>query len=134
MPNLRCNLLSVSKITRDKDCSMIFSSSHCVFQDKSSGRTMDKAEEKGGLYQIVNLDYQKECRSFVQSSLVVVSDSDLMLWHQRLGHPSFKYLRVLYPSISINKIQDFYCKHCILAKKLRALIRNTPTNHLNHFI
>jgi len=29
--NLRCNLLLVSKITQDKDCSVIFSSSHCVF-------------------------------------------------------------------------------------------------------
>ena len=65
MPNLRCNLLSVSKITQDKDCSVIFSSSHCVFQDKSLERTIGKAEGKGGLYQIVNLDYQKECRSFV---------------------------------------------------------------------
>lgn len=31
VPNLTCNLLSVSKITREKGCALIFSHSSCVF-------------------------------------------------------------------------------------------------------
>jgi len=79
VPNLRCNLLSVSKITQDKGYLVIFSFADCIFQDKSSRRTIGKAEEKNGLYQISRLDHHKEFRLFVQSSLAVVSDSTLML-------------------------------------------------------
>ena len=55
----------------------------------------------------------------------IVSNSNLLLWHHRLGHPSLDYLRCLYPSFSSNKIQDFTCEHCILAKQTR-------TSHPNH--
>jgi len=125
VPNLRCNLLLMSKITEEKNCSVIFSSSHFVFQDIPSGRRIGKAEDKDGLYRISRLDHQGEFRSLVHSSLITVSGNNLMLWHQRLGHPSLDYLRVLYPSVSINKIQGFSCEHCILAKQTR----NTHSKH-----
>ena len=116
---------------------MIFSPLHCVFQDISSGKRIGKAEEKGGLYQISMHDHQEEFRSLVQSSLASISETDLMLWHQRLGHPSLDYLRVLYPSVSINKIQGFSCEHCILAKQTKSPHPNrvyTPSKpfHLVH--
>lgn len=83
------------------------------------------AEEKGELYQISRLDHPIEFRSSNQSSLVIVSKSNIILWHQQLGHPNFEYLRVLYPSISSNKIQNFHCEHCILTKQ-------TKSSHPNH--
>ena len=51
---------------------------------------IDKAEEKGGLYQISRLDHPTKFRSSIQSSLDIVSEFELMLWHQQLEHPSFE--------------------------------------------
>jgi len=97
----------------------------CIFQDLTSGRKIGSAEMRWGLYQTSRADYSSVFRSFISSSLSMVSNSDLLLWHQHLGHPSLDYLRCLYPSFSSNKIQDFICEHCILAKQ-------TKTSHPNH--
>ena len=43
---LRCNLLSISKITKDMNCKVIFFPTHCVFQDLISGKMIGNAERK----------------------------------------------------------------------------------------
>ncbi|RVX10447.1 Retrovirus-related Pol polyprotein from transposon TNT 1-94 [Vitis vinifera] len=50
VPNLDCNLLSISKLTKEKRCITNFSSTHCEFQDLDSGKTIGNAEECFGLY------------------------------------------------------------------------------------
>ncbi|RVX04977.1 Retrovirus-related Pol polyprotein from transposon TNT 1-94 [Vitis vinifera] len=50
VPNLDCNLLSISKLTKEKRCITNFSSAHCEFQDLDSGKTIGNAEECSGLY------------------------------------------------------------------------------------
>jgi len=50
VPNLSCNLLSVSKLTINKNCQDHFFDVHCVFQDLISGRMIGSAEQSGGLY------------------------------------------------------------------------------------
>ena len=50
VPNLSCNLISISKLTQDLKCSANFHSSHCVFQDLASRRTIGNARECDGLY------------------------------------------------------------------------------------
>ena len=37
VPNFSCNLLSVSKLTKNKICQTLFFDNHCVFQDLISG-------------------------------------------------------------------------------------------------
>lgn len=49
VPELKCNLLSLSRITKDLNCSVIFSPSDFKFQDLSSGRTIGNAEEQHGI-------------------------------------------------------------------------------------
>ena len=40
-----------------------------------------------------------------------------MLWHFRLGHPNFHYLKYLFPSLFKNKNPSFFqCEICELAK------------------
>ena len=42
------------------------------------------------------------------------------LWHRRLGHPSFSYLKRLFPRLFSNLHEyDFRCETCILAKSHR---------------
>ncbi|RVX04964.1 Retrovirus-related Pol polyprotein from transposon TNT 1-94 [Vitis vinifera] len=50
VPNLDCNLLSISKLTKEKRCITNFSSTHCEFQDLDSRKTIGNAEECSGLY------------------------------------------------------------------------------------
>jgi len=43
-----------------------------------------------------------------------------MLWHLRLGHPSFKYLKALFPIFFEGKdISSFQCEVCEFAKHHR---------------
>jgi len=134
VPKLRHNLLLVSKFTQDKNCSVIFSPLHRVFQDISSGKRIAKAEEKGGLYQISRHDHQKEFRSLYQSSLATISEIDLMLWHQKLGHPSLEYLKslVLFIFLSI-KFRISLVKTVSLQNKLEVLTPSKPISPHNRF-
>ena len=52
---LSCNLLSISKLTRDLNCVTNFTSSTCVIQDQISGRMIGNAKEFYGLYYFENL-------------------------------------------------------------------------------
>jgi hypothetical protein len=48
--------------------------------------------------------------------------AEIWLWHKRLGHPSFGYIRRLFPSLFANyKLSDFICETCAMAKSHRAI-------------
>ena len=50
VPNLSCNLLSISQLTKDSNSSAKFFPYHCIFQDLSSGKMIGGAKECEGLY------------------------------------------------------------------------------------
>ena len=50
VPSLTSNLLSVSKLTKNLNCSINFFPTHCVFQDRLTKRTIGSGHECGGLY------------------------------------------------------------------------------------
>ena len=50
VPSLRCNLLSISKLTKDLNCVAKFSTGYCKFQDLELGKTIGNAKECEGLY------------------------------------------------------------------------------------
>ena len=48
-------------------------------------------------------------------------ERQIWLWHHRLGHPSFGYLKHLLPGLFSNVTHlDFKCDTCILAKSHKA--------------
>jgi len=53
IPNINCNLISVSKLTRHMQCAVKFSSS-CVFHDLISRKMIGNAKGKNGLYFLSN--------------------------------------------------------------------------------
>ncbi|RVX01052.1 Retrovirus-related Pol polyprotein from transposon TNT 1-94 [Vitis vinifera] len=90
VPNLDCNLLSISKLTKEKRCITNFSSTHCEFQDLDSGKTIGNAEECSGLYILKERhDPQEQPQMTVGSNSFSVScqnnDGAIRLWHYRLG-------------------------------------------------
>ena len=71
-----------------------FFSSYYEFQDLCSRRTIGNAKEIDGLYYLVK-DPIKSRQAQVVSNDVFPSsiEHQIMLWHRRLGHPNFSYLK-----------------------------------------
>ncbi|RVW54694.1 Retrovirus-related Pol polyprotein from transposon TNT 1-94 [Vitis vinifera] len=98
VPKLNCNLLSISKLTRDLNCVTKFGSNLCEFQVLDSGKTIGSAKMCSGLYLLEVNDppqgstHHSDCS--VSSSPISLSvsqsnnDSAVMLWHYRLVHQS----------------------------------------------
>lgn len=121
VPNLSCNLLSISQLTKSSNCSANFFPSYCVFQDLSSGKTIDSAKECEGLYYFDETNVSQQRRFASCDSVFVPKISEILLWHYRMGHPNFQYLRNVFPSIFANKIfSDLKCDICELAKHHRS--------------
>ena len=125
VPNLDCNLLSISKLTKEKRCITNFSSTHCEFQDLDSGKTIGNAEECSGLYILKeHRDPQEQPQMVVSGNSFSVScqnnDSEIMLWHYRLGHPNVMYLKHLFPSLFNKNPKSFECEICQLSKQVRS--------------
>lgn len=135
VPRLNCNLLSVSKLTRDLNCVTKFSPNSCEFQVLDSGKMIGNAKECSGLYLLEANDSSKrkdhnvDCLVFVSQSPVYVfhskRDSAIMLWHYGLGHLNFMYLKKLFPSLFNNKNpNEFHFEVCQFAKHVRTSYRN----------
>ena len=114
VPGLSYNLLSVSQLTNDMNCRVIFFPSHYLSQDQASRMMIGRVEAKDGLYWLTgNISNFFSLNKLV---LTVTTNAKAMLWHKQLGHPNFPYLTFLYPHIFINKDQSFSCEQCTLAK------------------
>lgn len=112
VPKLDCNLLSISKLTRDLYCMTTFFPYLCVFQDLDSGKRIGSAEMCSGLYilqdetlsastaqkfSLFSLNNQSICHSN--------KNNDFMLWHYRLGHPNFCICQKCFLRYLLIKIQ-----------------------------
>ena len=130
VPKLNCNLLSISKLTRDLNCVTKFGLNLCEFQVLDSRKTIGNAKMCSGLYLLEVNDppqgstHHSDCS--VSSSPISLSvsqsnnDSAVMLWHYRLGHPNFLYLEKLFPSLFHNKNpNEFQCEICQFSKHIR---------------
>ncbi|RVX14584.1 Retrovirus-related Pol polyprotein from transposon TNT 1-94 [Vitis vinifera] len=140
VPNLDCNLLSISKLARDLQCVTKFYPNLCVFQDLKSGKMIGSAELCSGLYllscgQFSNQVSQASCvqsqsmsESFNSvSNSKVNKDSEIIMLHYRLGHPSFVYLAKLFPKLFINKNPaSYHCEICQFAKHTRTVYPQIP--------
>ena len=71
VPDLKCNLLSMSKLTKDMSCLVTFFPSYCEFQDLYLGKMIGSDEEKGGLYYILGLGHSLGSRLHIRSSFLL---------------------------------------------------------------
>ncbi|TYK26089.1 putative mitochondrial protein [Cucumis melo var. makuwa] len=81
------------KITCELHCNATFLPESICFQDLSSGRTIGTTRHSMELY---ILDDDTSSCSISRTS---TSDHDFMLWHFRLGHPNFTYIKYLFPHL-----------------------------------
>ena len=109
-PSFPQNLLSVSRMTKELNCRVIFDPMGCTFQDLLTGRRIGGGYEEGGLYYL----HQPE----VSAHSAVTSSSSPLLWHHRLGHLPVTKLRRVIPHIPPSV--SFQCETCQLGKHCRS--------------
>ncbi|CAH9112219.1 unnamed protein product [Cuscuta epithymum] len=109
IPQFQCNLISVSRLTSDLNCTLTFFSDFCVFQDLSTRKLIGVGKFRDGLYY---LESQKS--EGVAMSVSITSD----LWHQRLGHASDGKIHHI-SSLKGFQRNDNFCDPCIRAKQTR---------------
>jgi hypothetical protein len=92
-----------------------------VFQDLNSRKKIGSARIIDGLYYFedeVSKDKRLQGLSSISSNLV---KDEIMLWHYRLGHPNFLYLKKLFPTLFKGiGCSLFNCEHYILSKSHRS--------------
>ena len=120
VPGFSFNLLSISKLTSDLSCNAMFSPSLCQFQDLRTGKVIGSAKEVSGLYYFFQ---DAPSANKFQAATACLSNSlsrsqQIKLLHCRLGHPSFMYLKRLFPTLFTNN-DKFDCEVCQLAKHKR---------------
>ena len=105
------SLISVSKITHDNHCFAKFLPLSCQFLDLLPRKMICSVRIHDGLYYFED-DQSTSRQTFVSgvASTSVSSTREIILWHHRLGHPSFSYLKHLFPSLFDN--QNFVSLDC----------------------
>ncbi|XP_019255026.1 PREDICTED: uncharacterized protein LOC109233599 [Nicotiana attenuata] len=122
VPDFKYNLLSVSKLTKELFCSVLFFPSFCVFQDLCTGKVRGIDKEKGGLYLLLpDGSSANKLKQQIRGCLAEDATSDNNVWHRRLGHVPAKVMRQL--AFMKNKMTtdcNFNtCTICPLARQTR---------------
>ena len=68
----------------------------------------------------------KQAQVFISSVCSIPLHDQIMLWHNRLRHPSFFYLKHLFPCLFGLDCTSFDCETCFLAKSHRNSYKIKP--------
>lgn len=108
VPNLSCNLTSINHLIKNSNCFAKFFTS-CVFQNLSSRKTISSVEECEELYYFNKTYVSENSQTIICSFISASMNDEFLLWHCRMRHPNFQYLKHLFLSIFSNKIINFHC-------------------------
>ena len=121
---LRVNLLSISQIC-DQDFMVLFSKGKCLVLNKSRKKLISGIRTLDNCYGLVrNAD-------IVCNSIRLPNED---LWHQRMGHASYKHLSIVskYESVlgipKISRVNNVVCGPCQLRKQTKAKHLGTQTS------
>lgn len=121
VPDLRTNLMSVSKIT-DSGFDVIFSKENAKVLNRN-GDIKLVADRIGGLYYAREIKDKSDSKPSCALS-TSVNLSDLELWHRRLGHVNARDLIEAKRHGTINGLKfdakEFTCETCLKGKMTRA--------------
>lgn len=71
VPKIKKNLLSISQLTRDNDCSIEFFANQFVIKDQQ-GQMLAKGYEKGGLYALEDMSFAQQAFTAISSNKIVL--------------------------------------------------------------
>ena len=109
VPSITKNLLSIIKFTRENNCLVIFSSSGFFIQDLTTRKVMGVGRCKNGLYVL-----DRGHATFLSSLSTCNLRASSIIWHARLGHPSFRVVSSLnkHGAISVSDNRSIDLKPC----------------------
>ncbi|GKV43433.1 hypothetical protein SLEP1_g50721 [Rubroshorea leprosula] len=113
VPQFTCNLLSVSKITKQLNCAVIFFPDFCVFQDLTSKRLIGMGKLHEGIY------YCDFGHIAAASQIKRKESLSFEVWHKRLGHISLDRLSKIPSLCSCPSNIKHVCDVCHRAKQTR---------------
>ncbi|KAL6350339.1 hypothetical protein AAG906_004288 [Vitis piasezkii] len=111
VPNLKKNLLSVGQLIDDYECTFKFSSSGFVIKDRNK-KILAMGRKKGQLYA---LDRERHKALSVEK----ISKASSKIWHQRMGHPHSRILKVLQNKNSSWTNMFNVCASCQMGKSCK---------------
>lgn len=115
VPSLSHKLLSVSQVIAELNCVVLIYPTFCLLQDILTKEIIARDTNRGGLYYMEDV-----CVGHVFHLQGDGKERQIWLWHRRLGHPNFGYLKHLLPDLFPNKVlSDLKCNICIVAKSHR---------------
>nr|CAN79194.1 hypothetical protein VITISV_000236 [Vitis vinifera] len=91
------NLISISKITRTLNCSIIFSDKSVILQDWSTGKTIGIGRESQGLYHLTSPSFSAACIS---------TDASLLIHNRLVVCQLGKHTRVSFPKRLNNRTKS----------------------------
>jgi hypothetical protein len=92
LPTFASNLISVSKITKELNCNVIFSPENVVFQDRITKKMIGEGSLENGLY-ILDMS---------NKALLANNLEQNKLWHWRVEHASDKVLNKMMSVTNLN--------------------------------
>ncbi|KZV37633.1 hypothetical protein F511_38248 [Dorcoceras hygrometricum] len=111
VPEFQFNLLSISALTNNRECSVSFTANSCQIQDIKRTKMIGTGKRLGNLYVLM------KSTSYVCNASVPKSE----LWHLRMGHPSPSKLSSLKDILHFdsNNVDVHPCHVCHLSKQKR---------------
>ena len=125
---LRVNLLSISQIY-DQDFMVLFSKGKCLVMNESRKKLISGVRTLDNCYGLV-LDANIVCNS------IRLPNEDL--WHQQMGHASYKHLFIVSKHESVlgipklSRMSNVVCGPCQLGKQTKAMALRHQL-HLDHW-
>ncbi|CAM8988557.1 unnamed protein product [Rhodiola kirilowii] len=121
VPEFQVNLISVYRLVADLRCSVTFTDGNCIVQDHQARTILETGRPEGALYSTKQL--KKAGDTYAVNSLEVQkTQSEVEVWHNRLGHAPLDIVHQLlkHKSPSVNcKTIKYQCSVCPLAKQTK---------------
>jgi len=89
-------------------------SNFCILQDILTKKIIGRGTECEGLYYVDEV-VQKGHAMLAHGTIT----RQFWLWHRCLGLPSFRYLKILFPTLFTSNTEPIKCETCIQAKNHR---------------
>lgn len=113
IPNFNCNLLSVSTLTKEYNCTITFMADSCIIQDLPSRTLIGKGMNRDGLYLLEPIQDRG-------IAMKVGKSVDANLWHSRIKHTLDTKIIGIESIHDVDNSQNkIPCDSCIRAKHTR---------------